>query len=482
MNLAESLEIHAVARPDHPAVISGDTVLTHAEFAAHVRALAAGLAAQGIVAGDLVGVCLNDTIDHLAANYAVVRLGAILLPMDCRWTQEEKERLAEHFGTRLVLIEDDSASFSSCISATVAETLSAGDAPAIAPGGEAGLLLSLSSGTTGRPKGPCITHDHMLRRFWTHWINLGLNASDRYVSATPLYFGGGRTFAMSILFAGGTVVLFPPPFKPEQLVNEIERVDATSTFLVPTQLRKLMEMDDTALAPARNLRTLISSGAPLDPDERISLCNRVCANFIEYYASTEGGGVSISTPETRLRAPDSVGRPVFAVEVQVVDDAHAPLPAGSVGRFRYRGPGVADSYYKDDAASADAFRDGWFYPGDLAEIDEGGHIHLRGRTKDLIIRGGVNIHPGEIETILREHPSVSEAAVLGRPSKRLGEEVVAFVTANPLDEDALTAWCKEKLAPYKCPVAFVGIPEMPRNSAGKILKTELAAQLPQDAA
>ncbi|MAY87190.1 MAG: hypothetical protein CML02_10805 [Pseudooceanicola sp.] len=479
MNLADALEIHAAARPDHPAVVAGDLSLSHAEFSARVRSMAAALAARGVTAGDLVGVCLRDSPEHLIANFAVVRLGAILLPMDWRWTSGEKERLADHFGARLVLAEAEETALTET-RVVVGELSGEGlSAPAIAPGGDAPLLLSLSSGTTGRPKGPCITHDHMLCRFRTHWINIGLNAADRYVSATPLYFGGGRTFAMSVLFSGGTVILFPPPFRAPDLCAELARTGATSTFLVPTQLRKLLAEGDEMLAPTRALRTLISSGAPLDPEERAELGRRICGNFIEYYASTEGGGVSISTPASRERAPDSVGRPVFAVEVQVVGDDHTPLAAGQVGRLRYSGPGVATGYYRDDEAGKDAFRDGWFYPGDLADIDAGGHIHLRGRVKDVIIRGGVNIHPSEVETVLRDHPGVTEAAVVGWPSARLGEEVAAFISVSgPVDDTALVNWCAERLASYKCPVAYFRVEDMPRNSAGKILKPELVAQLP----
>jgi acyl-CoA synthetase (AMP-forming)/AMP-acid ligase II len=314
----------------------------------------------------------------------------------------------------------------------------------------------------------------MLRRFWTHWINLGLNGTDRYVSATPLYFGGGRTFAMSILFSGGTVVLFPPPFDADALAAELERVSATSTFLVPTQLRKLLEAGDERKAAVRKLRLLISSGAPLDPEERNAIAATLNGNFVEYYASTEGGGISLATPETRLRSPNSVGRPVFGVEVQCVSDTHEPLPPGAVGQLRYRGPGVASGYFGEADGGESPFRDGWFYPGDLASLDEGGHVELRGRRKDVIIRGGVNIYPTEIEQVLRGHEYVAEAAVTGAPSPKLGETVAAFVVVRrPVDADTLRAWCSARLAPYKVPEQFVFLGELPRNSAGKIVKAAL---------
>lgn len=479
MNLAQSLDIHAAARPDHPAIVAGQRVISHAAFAELVRSAAGRLKAFGIAQGDVVGVCLRDSPEHLVANYALARMGAIVLPMDWRWTAAEKSALAAHFRPKLIIAEAGEAIADvACLTLDELPDAPADNLPPVPEpaDGALPLLLSLSSGTTGRPKGPCIVHRQMLRRFWTHWINLGLNSNDRYVSATPLYFGGGRTFAMSVLFAGGTVVLFPPPFDAPSLAAELVRTDATSLFLVPTQLRKLLEADAATQGALARLKLLISSGAPLDPDERGAIA-ALCANFVEYYASTEGGGITLSTPLTRIASPNSVGRPVFGVEVEVVSDDHEPLPCGSVGLLRYRGPGVATGYF-GEADDNSAFRDGWFYPGDLAEIDAGGHVTLRGRRKDMIIRGGVNIYPAEVEQVLREHPEVADAAVVGRPSQKLGETVAAFVVAQkPVDAEALRAWCAARLAPYKIPETFLHIYELPRNSAGKVLKNELATRL-----
>ncbi|WJH37936.1 acyl--CoA ligase (plasmid) [Aliirhizobium terrae] len=482
MNLAEAIEINAKARPDHIAIIEGDRRLTYRELAGAIATAAARLQAAGVGREDIIGLCLKDSAEHLIFLYALARIGAVILPMDVRWTEAEKLRVAAHFETKFILVEPDSDPVGDLQTLAWDALPDPADAAVtILPGDDIPLLLSLSSGTTGRPKGPRITHTQMLRRFWTHWINLGLNSTDRYVSATPLYFGGGRTFAMSVLFSGGTVILFPPPFDAADLCAELDRVSATSTFLVPTQLRKLLTQEEASLAPIGKLRLLISSGAPLDGEERFAI-SKLCVNFVEYYASTEGGGISLATPDTRRLQPNAVGRPVFGVEVEVVDNDHTPLPAGEIGRFRYRGPGVATGYFRDEDIDRETFRDGWFYPGDLAEIDEAGHVILRGRAKDMIIRGGVNIYPGEIETILREHPSISEAAVVGWASQRLGEEVAAFIVpAEPVDDTDLKLWCAERLAPYKLPKAFFRVDDLPRNSAGKVLKAELAAGLPASA-
>lgn len=484
MNLAGALDINARNRPDHLAVVDGPHRITHAAFATRVRQTAAHIASLVPDEGAVVGVCLKDTAAHLTVLYALARSGRVILPMDCRWTEEEKRGVAEHFGAALVIGEPGSPPVGNVPTIRVDEAWDeavgrhSDDFP-VCGDGETGLLVSLSSGTTGRPKGPLIVHRHFFRRFMTHWINLGLNGRDRFLCATPLYFGGGRTFAMSVLFSGGTVILRPPPYEADELVEAVVHADATSLFLVPTQFRRLLELSDAQLLPLRRLQLLLSSGAPLTGPEREAIRNRICPNFFEYYASTEGGGISLLSPDDQKRRGESVGRPVFGVDVEIVDTSDRPLPPGQVGILRYRGPGVATGYYKDPEASREAFRDGWFYPGDLAERDEEGFIFLRGRAKDMIIRGGINIYPAEIETTLMAHPDVAEAVVVGWPSREFGEEVAAFVRVRrPVEEEELLEWCKTRLAPYKRPKQIFQREDFSRNSAGKVVKAELVSLLP----
>jgi acyl-CoA synthetase (AMP-forming)/AMP-acid ligase II len=490
MNLADALAHHVQARPDRPAIIAGDRVVLYRDLDGLVRRWAAHLAACGARQGEVIGIALRDSIEHLLALYASARLGAISLPMDWRWTSAEQQAVAGHFGARLVLAEPDAAPLADLRCVTVdagfltaveaaPATLAFPEGPACA---DMPLLLSLSSGTTGRPKGPVVTHLQFLRRFWTHWIDLGLNARETYVSATPMYFGGGRTFSMSLLFSGGTVVLFPPPYKSEELAAEIERRQATSAFLVPTLLRRLLDLPEERCAPLRSMRLLLSSGAPLHPWERQAIRTKLCDNFHEYYASTEGGGVSLLRPEDMERHPDSVGRPVFGVEVRILGDDDRPLPHGEVGRLAYRGPGVARGFHNDPDATAEAFHEGWFLPGDLAAVNEAGYVFLKGRRKDMIIRGGVNIYPAEIESVLLSDARVAEAAVVAWPSPDLGEEVAAFVVPRPgmtpPTEADLIAACAARLAPYKVPRGVFMVEDLPKNSSGKVVKATLAARLP----
>ncbi|PWS35228.1 hypothetical protein DFH01_23270 [Falsiroseomonas bella] len=479
MSLADALDIHAKARPTHPALIDGALRLTHAEFCTRVRRMAAWLTGLGLPADRPVGVCLHDTAQHVVALYALARAGIAILPLDVRWTTEEQRNVATHFGASLVLVEPDMPALPG-LDCLVPEEAPDAVAAVMRFPSDPGLpfVLSLSSGTTGRPKGPLITHAHFLARFRTHWINLGLNGRDRFVSATPLYFGGGRTFAMSVLYSGGTVILRPPPCGPEELIACVAAERATSLFLVPTQFRRLLALDDAALAPLRGLHLLLSSGAPLSAEERVAIRDRLCPNFFEYYASTEGGGVSLLAPEDLGAHGGTVGRPVFGVEVEVVDEAGRPLPAGETGLLRYRGPGCATAYHRDDDASAEAFRDGWFHPGDLASVDAEGFVTLRGRQKDMIIRGGINIYPADIEAVLNAHPDVAESAAVGIPSAEFGEEIAAFVRLErPASPEALLGFARDRLPRPKWPLRVVVVDELPRNSAGKVLKRELAQRL-----
>lgn len=473
-NLAEPLDIHARTRARHPALISGDVTLDYAGFARRVRGTAGALDGLGVGQGDLVGLALKDTIDHVVLLFALARIGAVIVPMDWRWTALEKAALVRHFEVPVVIVEPEADEIDG------ARVLRPEPGWAEAPDGpivlnpDLPVILSLSSGTTGRPTGPLANHSHMLARMANQLVTLTFSQHDRYLLSTPLYFGGGRAFALTHLHIGATMILCPPPYGPEELIATVAEKGANSTFLVPTLIRRLLALDDAALAGLRGLRLLVSSGAPLHPEERAEIAHRITPGFIEYYASTEGGGITVLTAEGQAHHPETVGRAAFMVDVQIVDDAHAPVPSDTVGSVRYRGPGVAEAFFRDPEKTATAFRDGWFYPGDLGRMNVDGYLTLMGRAKDMILRGGVNIYPIEIEQTLAEHPAVAEAAVIPQPHAELGETVVAAIVADgPVDIGDLQAHCRARLAPYKVPARIVVLSALPKNSAGKVVKSEI---------
>lgn len=473
-NLADSLRHHARNRAHDIALIDGSERITYLALDRLVDRGAQTLISMGCRPGDIVGLSLKDHWAHVVLMWSCMRAGVVMLPLDWRWTEAESRAVVAHFEATLVLHEPDVRMedvSGLAWPALLDESVETAHLPQPGTDLESPLLLSLSSGTTGRPKGPRITHRHFLRRFYTHWINLGLNASSRYVCATPLYFGGGRTFTLSVLFSGGRVSLCLPPVEPEGLAAHVVSEQANAIFLVPTQLRRLLRAPESVRAAFRPLSVLISSGAPLQPNERLAILDNICPNFHEYYASTEGGGVSLSTPSDLRERSSSVGRPIFGVEVDIVGPQDQSLEPGEVGSLRYRGPGVADSFFRDPEQSAIHFRDGWFYPGDLAERDQDGYVYLRGRSKDMIIRGGVNIYPNEIEDVVMRLPSMQECAVVGLSDDELGEIVAcAWVAEGDLTEEQLIEYCRRHLAPYKVPSRWLHLSALPTNSGGKVNK------------
>ena len=486
LNITAPFAQHARALADKPALVHGGRVVLYRELDPRVRRTAAHLYALGLEPGEVVGVALKDSIEHIVILCAMARAGIVILPLDWRWTPAEQERVLEHFGAVAALIEPGRPQPEGfrclAVDESWARELSAKGFQSVAfPEGDVPLLMSLSSGTTGRPKGPRLRHSQFMARYRVFCINLGFHSQDRFLSATPLYFGGGRTFPLAMLYMGGTVFMLPPPYEPQELCEAVERHQITNLFLVPTLIRRLMTLPDEKLAPLKGMRLLVSSGSALHPDERREIRKRVCPSFIEYYSSTEGGGVSFLTPEDADEFGDSVGRPVFGVEVQCVDESHRPLPPGEVGRIRYRGPAVAEGFWNDAEATRESFREGWWYPGDLGMMDPHGYLYLKGRAKDMIIRGGVNIYPAEIEAVLQAHPGVADVSVVGWPSREFNEEVAAFVIlkkAGSVEPEELKSLCRDKLAPYKVPKQVFVVQEFPRNTLGKVIKSELSARLP----
>jgi acyl-CoA synthetase (AMP-forming)/AMP-acid ligase II len=482
VNLTEPLAHHARTLPDRPAIVQGGRVVLYRDLDALVRRTASHLYALGLVPGEVTGVALKDSIEHLVILAALARAGIVILPLDWRWTAAEQERVTSHFGAKLVLVEPGRPHPADlrfvAVDGDWDKSVSKENPNREFPDGDIPLLMSLSSGTTGRPKGPRIRHSQFIARFRVMWINLGFNSQDRFLSATPFYYGGGRTFALLMLHSGGTVFLLPPPYEPEALCEAVAKHRISALFLVPTLIRRLLTLSDAQLAPLRSLRLLLSSGSALHPEERKVIRARMCNGFIEYYSSTEGGGVSFLTAEDPEKYGESVGRPVFGVDVECVDEEHRPLPPGKVGRIRYRGPAVADGFWNDLEASRESFRDGWWYPGDLGMLDESGYLYLKGRSKDMIIRGGINIYPGEVEAALQSHPAVADSAVVGWPSHEFNEEVAAFVILKgAATASELRDLCKAQLAPYKVPREVFVVKDFPRNALGKVIKADLSASL-----
>ena len=368
MNLCSILACHAQSRPQKIAIRHGSTTLSYLALWQSIENFAACLDQHGVARGNKVGLALKDHIDHVILHYAVARLGAVIVPLDHRWTDAEIRRTADAFATTIVITESDRplAELATLTRELLHEENDVRSLPRLVETEELPLLISLSSGTTGRPTGALVTHTQMYERFVSQWATIGFNADDRFIALTPLYFGAGRSFAMSFLAAGAELILDPPPHEPQDMIDAINHCNATATFLVPTLLRRLLPLaaDATLLLP--KLQCLLISGAALYADEAREIMQRISPNLTGYYASSEGGGISVLNSCEFLDHADSVGHATFRTEVGIVDEAGSPSPAGETGRLRYRGPGVARVFIDSDGVVDDGDPAGWFYPGDLA--------------------------------------------------------------------------------------------------------------------
>ena len=470
MNLASLVAINAANNPTKPAIYFDDQFIDYQELWAGIEAIASELQQLGVTPGDRVALSMADHAVHIMTHYAVARLNAIIVPVDHRWTDKEKQAACNAFHAKLIVT--DGVVVEGVESVTLGEgNPKVSELPPMAEQ-DADLLVSLSSGTTGKPKGAVVTHQQLLERFISQWAVIGIDSNDCFAIATPLFFGAGRSFAMCLLAAGGQLLLAPPPIRPEALIQQLNRPEVTATFLPPTMLRRLLPLaGNKPLLP--KMRYLLVSGEPLHSDEAQVCLIKISPNLVGYYASSEGGGISVLKSRDFVEYSHTVGSPTFRTEVQIVDADDQPLPPHEVGRLRYRGPGVATHFLDSDGEEKNAGREGWFYPGDLAERLTTGHLILRGRDKDVIIRGGVNVYPAEIEATLIKHESVKEVCVLGVANQDRGEKIVAFVAGDDLDNEELIGFCKQNLAPYKVPETFVVLESLPKGNSGKVDKKGL---------
>lgn len=475
MNLANVVRINASNHAHKPAILYRDACISYAELWRAIESVAALLRDRGVDRGHRVGLSMKDHPLHLIAHFSVARLGAIIVPIDHRWTESEKKTAATAFRTTLVLTDGDSiggittAKLDDSALREKRETLPDVD------DNDCDVLISLSSGSTGKPTGALVTHQNLYERFVSQWAAIGYDSSDCFAILTPLFFGAGRSFAMSLLTVGGTVRLAPPPLKPAEIIEVLQGAEVTATFLPPTLLRRLIEFHEDGDPPLlANLEYLIVSGEPLYADEALDVLSTICPSLYSYYASSEGGGISVLPAQDFREFAATVGIPTFRTDVQIVDNDDRELDTGVVGRLRYRGPGVSTRMIDSDGLEKDAGVGGWFYPGDLAERLQTGHVALRGRDKDVIIRGGVNIYPAEIEATLLAHPDIVEAAVVGKDDSARGQVVAAFLASSKkLENEEIERWCRDKLAPYKVPQVFQLMESLPKRASGKVDKSAL---------
>lgn len=470
--------------PHRSALVFGEVTRTHMELHDRAARLASVLAAGGVGPGDRVALLLHNRIEFVETLLACHRLAAVAVPINFRLAPDEVEYVLAD-SAAAALICDSRPPGGSGLPMVLEVGPGYDDATAHAPRHDGApvleddpALMCYTSGTTGRPKGAVLTHRNLVASTlsWIHEMRAGHD--DVWVSGQPLFHIGGMNGLFPFLVLGATVIITPTTaFDPDATLRLIEAHGATMCIFVPTQWAAICASDVVTQIES-NLRVAMW-GASSAPRRTLEVMERTFprAAIVSAYGQTETSGAT-----TLLKGPDStrkmgsVGKPMLGVELRVVDDDMREVPVGGIGEIVYRGPNVMVGYHEQPEATRAAFAGDWFHSGDLARLDEEGYLWIVDRKKDMIVSGGENVYPAEVERVLLDHPGVAEAAVIGVPHPRWVESPVAFVVPADGGETAeaeLIAHCRRHLAAFKKPSAVIVVQQLPRNAGGKVLKRQL---------
>jgi len=514
LNLAVVLEDSARTVPDRDAVVLGNSRLCYAEVDAAANAVANLLVSLGIHPGDKVALSCPNLPSFPIVYYGILKAGAVVVPLNVMFKRREigyhlsdsdaKAYLCFEGTDALPMAVEGHAGFGATATcehfivittdphadAPVADVMTLGralrDQPTtfdsfVTEATDTAVIL-YTSGTTGQPKGAELTHANIFLNCYANERLFGRHPDghDVYLATLPLFHSFGQTVVMNTGFSlGGTLVMLPR-FDPRQALALMQSEGVTFFAGVPTMYWGLLGAVDDGVdvdSLAKRLRMAISGGSALPVEIISDFQRRFGVQIKEGYGLSETSPVATFNPTDRDPKPGSIGTPIWGVECQLIDpEWHEVAEPDAVGEIAIRGHNVMAGYYNRPEATQAVMRDGWFRSGDLARRDEDGYYYIVDRAKDLIIRGGLNVYPREVEEVLMSHPGVSLVAVIGTPSESLGEEVKAIVIKNPDDpttEDQLIAWTRERMATYKCPRVVEFRDTLPMTATGKILKREL---------
>ena len=475
--LAALPETRAAAQPDAPAIADEAVALDNSAFADRVARAAALLARLGVGHGDVVAIALPNRLELIISLFAAWRLGAAATPVNPALTPAEMQYQVDDAGAKVVIGEGLDLDAVVVQPGALAEELFVHAEPVdVDP--DALALLIYTSGTTGKPKGVMLDHANIAAMCDMTRAGLGITAADHSLLILPLFHVNGIVVGtLTPLLAGGRVTV-AGRLSPKTFFGIVERVRPTYFSAVPAIYAVLTSMPAAETVDTSSLRLVVCGAAPM-PAELISRVeDTLGVVLVEGYGLSEGSCASTLNPYDGVRKPGTVGLPLAGQEVRVVDDFGRPVPRGERGEVVIRGANVMRGYLNRPEDTAKTIVDGWLHTGDVGVFDEDGYLRIVDRIKDMIIRGGENIYPKEIETVLYGHEGVLEAAVVGRPDDVLGEVVVAYVTPRPdakVTVEELHALCAERLAKYKRPVLIEVLEALPKNAVGKIDKPSLRA-------
>lgn len=498
---AQIYRVHAANSPDKIALRYRDKSLSFSEFDARADRLAAGLKSRGLGRGSAIILMMRNCPEFLELQVAATRIGASAVSVSWRSTATELVYLASHSGAKAIAFDHDlwntvepawrslakiearnllaiggnlpaAGSYEELCSGHshpfVEDTHSAKDA----------AVVIYTSGTTGKPKGAVRRFPKdALTQTLRFLAETPLRTDDVHLVTCPLYHSTAFGFVALSHILGATVVIMDE-FKPEQFLHDVERYRITTTAVVPTMLHRVLALGPEVLAKysSRSLRAIFSGGAPLPGPLATAVMDHFGDLLYNFYGATETGLVTLAKPVDLRAAPSTIGKVVPGNLIRLLDDDGREVKPGAIGELFTRNSLLVEGYHKDEHATKSSMRDGYFSVGDLARCNRDGRYFIEGRKRDMIISGGVNVYPAEVEGVLEAHPEIAEVAVVGVVDQEWGERVRAFVVPKAgaaLDEGTLKLWCRERLAGPKVPRDFVLLEGLPRNPTGKVLKREL---------
>jgi acyl-CoA synthetase (AMP-forming)/AMP-acid ligase II len=493
---------NAREQPESAAIVErvdGRREVTFAEFDRRTTRLANALLEAGLTQGDTIAIYLRNSVETLETFVGAAKAGVVPVPINHRFKAREIAYVLRDCEASICVFDDnalDTVTELADEALPVDQFLHVGDAgtrPAFAgsydefrdAGGETRPDTEISrvdraamlytSGTTGKPKGCLFTHDNLLQNAENTVYDVGLDRDERFLVMTPLFHVAAFSLFLDAFYVGATTVL-TADFEPTHVLEVIEEESVTGSFIVPTQGRALLDADISEY-DLSSFRRYWTGTAPSEAELKRSLMDQFDCGLTEMFGQTELSPLTlVLPPEDAFDKIDTVGRPLFNVTVKLVDDDGNEVEQGEVGRIAYWGPTVFEGYHGLPEANEEAFDGEWFVSSDLMREDEDGYYEFVGRSDDMIISGGENIHPAEIEEVLHEHPDVDSAAVLGVPDEQWGERVKAVIVPEPgatLEGDEVVDYVAEQLAGFKKPREVTFRDELPRNPTGKVVKGDL---------
>ena len=494
MTIGRGIRCAAARAPGRTALIAGPRSLSYADLVRRMARVAhLGQAHLRLAPGDRVALIAPNILEYVEIIAGLSDIGVIVATLSPRLTHAELADILDDCDPRAILVAaeclpslDPARAVQAIVIGPAYEALLAAAADTPLPdtvAETAAFALAYTSGTTGRPKGVLLPHRSRAITFMAMAAEYRcFGVDDHFLALAPMCHGAGFVFACAALFFGGTTSLFPAG-DPVAVLDRLGQRDITGVFMVPTQFARMFDLPDAVLDARRahRLTSIISNAAALPQGLKERAIAQFGAGLLhESYGSTEAGIVTNIRPGDLLRKPGSVGLAFPGVEIQLRRPDHSIASPGEAGELFSRAPTAFAGYWNRPAETAETLIDGWVTVGDIATADDDGFITIVDRKKDMVITGGLNVYPREIENVIAALPGVRDVAVIGRPSAEWGESLHAFIvpsTGARIDEAAVLAACRERLSGFKVPRTISIIADLPRNAGGKVLKTALRAGL-----